>query len=180
MEKFQNKYRIPSARLRDWDYGRNGAYFVTICTAHRESFFGNIADGKMNLSGIGNIAKRFLSEIPERYDYAKLDEFVVMPNHVHAIIIIDKNECRDAINRVSTNKPVSTINRVSTNKPIPTNNNVSTDKTNKTTIDNNSKIPGGITGDKNPMLHDNLSRVINWYKGRVSFESRKIRADFAW
>lgn len=39
---------------------------------------------------------------------------------------------------------------------------------------------GGITGDKNPMLHDNLSRIIRWYKGRVSFESRKNNADFAW
>lgn len=44
---------------------------------------------------------------------------------------------------------------------------------------NQNKIPGGITGDKNPMLHDNLSRVIRLYKGRVTFESWKIRADFA-
>ena len=39
---------------------------------------------------------------------------------------------------------------------------------------------GGITGDKNPMLHDNISRIIRWYKGRCTFEIRKIRADFAW
>jgi REP element-mobilizing transposase RayT len=42
------------------------------------------------------------------------------------------------------------------------------------------KKRGGITGNKNPMLHDNLSRILNWYKGRVTFESRKLHADFAW
>ncbi|WP_303917520.1 hypothetical protein [Draconibacterium sediminis] len=44
-DKFRNKYRISSARLQNWDYGRHAAYFVTICTQGREHYFGNIVDG---------------------------------------------------------------------------------------------------------------------------------------
>jgi hypothetical protein len=50
MEKFRNKYRIASARAQWWDYGRNGLYFITICTANREHYFGKIVNGKMILS----------------------------------------------------------------------------------------------------------------------------------
>ena len=52
-DKFRNKYRISSTRLQNWDYGRNAAYFVTICTQGREHYFGNIVDGEMQLSPIG-------------------------------------------------------------------------------------------------------------------------------
>ena len=54
---FQNKYRIPSARLQTWNYENEGMYFVTICTARRECYFGRIADGKMILSESGKIAE---------------------------------------------------------------------------------------------------------------------------
>ncbi|CAM4237786.1 hypothetical protein [Gillisia limnaea] len=89
-EKFQNKYRSASARLKTWDYGWNGAYFVSICTQSRECFFGNISDGKMHLSEIGEIAHNFWIEIPNHFPFVKLGEFIVMPNHMHGIIIIDK------------------------------------------------------------------------------------------
>lgn len=88
--KFQNIYRIPSARLRNWDYGSNAIYFVTICTQNREHYFGEITDGQMNLSDTGKMANRFWFEIPEHFPFVQLGEFVVMPNHVHGIIIIDK------------------------------------------------------------------------------------------
>jgi len=52
-EKFQDKYRIPSARLQNWDYGWNAAYFITICTAGQDCIFGKILDGKMILSNLG-------------------------------------------------------------------------------------------------------------------------------
>jgi hypothetical protein len=49
-DKFQNKYRIPTARLQNWDYGSDALYFITICTANRECYFGNIVNGEMVLS----------------------------------------------------------------------------------------------------------------------------------
>ncbi|MEP7358230.1 MAG: hypothetical protein ABI847_13375 [Anaerolineales bacterium] len=55
MTLFNNRYRVPSARLKDWDYTRPGAYFVTLCTAQRQSYLGQIAEGQMRLSPIGAI-----------------------------------------------------------------------------------------------------------------------------
>jgi hypothetical protein len=59
MDKFLNKYRIQSTRLQSWDHGSNAAYFVTICTANREFFFGNIMDDTMKFSEIGEIAAKY-------------------------------------------------------------------------------------------------------------------------
>ncbi|WP_321297950.1 transposase [Marinifilum fragile] len=104
-QKFQNKYRIASARLKDWDYGSNAIYFVTICTQNREHYFGEIANGKMQLNAIGELVQNEWIKTPElRPDMnLELGEFVVMPNHFHAIITIGKNNYntrRDAMPRV--------------------------------------------------------------------------------
>ncbi len=88
--RFQNKYRIESARLSSWNYGWNGAYFVTICTQNRELFFGEISKRKMHLSEIGRITDTCWKDIPNHFPFVHLGEFVVMPNHVHGIIIVDK------------------------------------------------------------------------------------------
>ena len=90
MTKFKNKYRIESARYPKWDYGWNGAYFITICTKNREMYFGEIDNGKMNLTEIGKIAHQYFIEIPDHFPFVKIGAFVIMPNHVHGIIIIDK------------------------------------------------------------------------------------------
>ena len=88
--KFQNKYRISSTRLKKWDYGWNAPYFVTICTKNMEHYFGKIVDGEMRLSDIGGIAQQCWCEIPDHFPFVILDAFVIMPNHVHGIIIINK------------------------------------------------------------------------------------------
>jgi putative transposase len=89
-EKFRNKYRIPSARASWWNYGANAAYFITICTTNSIHYFGKVVDGTMQLSAIGKIAQQCWNEIPLHFPFVILDEFVVMPNHIHGIIIIDK------------------------------------------------------------------------------------------
>ena len=88
------KYRIPSNRMQGFDYHANGCYFVTICTKNRVHYFGDIVDGKMHLSEIGKIAQlEWMKSIELRPDMnLLLDEFVVMPNHVHCIVIIGDNE----------------------------------------------------------------------------------------
>ena len=103
MEKFKHKYRIQSARLRNWDYANDAAYFITICTKNRINYFGNIVHthrDAMHLSEIGEIAKNeWLKTAEIRPDMNLfLDEFVVMPNHFHAIIIIGKNKYNTTIN----------------------------------------------------------------------------------
>ncbi|WP_229598209.1 transposase [Runella aurantiaca] len=97
-EKFQNKYRIASARASWWDYGWNGAYFITICTKNREHFFGKIVDSKMQLSSIGVLADVFWHEIKNHAKNVELGAFVVMSIHIHGILILDKPDNESFIN----------------------------------------------------------------------------------
>ncbi|HET8752731.1 MAG TPA: transposase, partial [Salinimicrobium sp.] len=91
-EKFQNKYRIAPNRLQNWDYGWDGKYFITICTKNRDHFFGEILPShkEIELSETGRISQEIWNKIPIHFPYVILDEFVVMPNHIHGILIIDK------------------------------------------------------------------------------------------
>lgn len=77
-----------SIRLKDFDYSQNGYYYVTICTKDRECLFGKIDNGKMVLNQAGNVADKCWLEIPKHYPFVILDEFIIMPNHVHGIIVI--------------------------------------------------------------------------------------------
>lgn len=89
MEKFQNKYRIPSTRA-NWHNYNGGVYFVTICTNNREHYFGEICPGpQMHLSPIGQYAYNQFINVKTHYPYAKIPLFVIMPDHIHAIVTID-------------------------------------------------------------------------------------------
>ncbi len=98
---FQKKYRIKSTRLKGWDYSQDSYYFVTICTKNKEEFFGKVRDKKMFLSPIGKIADKFWREIPQHFPFVKLDHFVVMPNHIHGVVIIDKWDYEEKSNNKS-------------------------------------------------------------------------------
>lgn len=94
MALYQNKYRIESARLKNWNYCNAGAYFITICTENRLCYFGECNQGKMLLNGLGGVIKtEWKKTIALRPDMnLALGEFVVMPNHFHGIVIIGENE----------------------------------------------------------------------------------------
>ncbi|WP_070962237.1 transposase [Desulfococcus multivorans] len=77
-----------SIRLHGYDYSRAGAYFVTICTQNRECLFGDIVAGQMRLNGAGRIVADEWIKTAEIRDEIELDEWVVMPNHFHGIIVI--------------------------------------------------------------------------------------------
>jgi putative transposase len=99
-EKFNNKYRIASARLQSWDYSSEGMYFVTICTKNMNHYFGEITgEGKIELSELGLIAeKEWVKTIELRPDMnLDLYKFVVMPNHFHGIINIGQNQYNKSI-----------------------------------------------------------------------------------
>lgn len=154
-EKFRNKYRIASARLQTWDYGRNGAYFITICTANRNCYFGYIQSGVMHLSEMGHIARKLWLEIPAHFPFVKLSEFVVMPDHVHGIIIIDKP-------KPDNNENIN-INTVTVEAP---NLGVST-VTNSNICDNSKKWKPATIGV-----------IINQYKRIVTINARLIDPGF--
>ena len=88
MDKFQNKYRIPSARADWWNYSDNGAYFITICAAGKEHYFGRIINGEMILSEMGKIVQQEWDKSFEIRSELFCDAFVIMPNHIHAILRI--------------------------------------------------------------------------------------------
>ncbi len=75
-------------RLKDYDYSRAGAYFVTVCTRERECLFGEIVAGEMQMNGIGQIVQDAWNGLPHHYPHIELDAFIVMPNHVHGIVVI--------------------------------------------------------------------------------------------
>lgn len=128
-ERFQNQYRIPSARA-NWHNYNAGVYFVTICTKNREHYFGEIMCGgiahcrdaarhvstgtkmpepQMHLSPIGQFVHEQFVNVESHYPYAEIPLFVVMPNHIHAIVVIDgENDivahCRDVACNVSTGR----------------------------------------------------------------------------
>jgi REP element-mobilizing transposase RayT len=82
------KHHRRSIRLKGYDYTQPGAYFVTLVTHDRECLFGEIVDGEMRLNEAGRMAEWTWFDLPNHIDNIELDAFVVMPNHVHGIIII--------------------------------------------------------------------------------------------
>ncbi|MDD5032398.1 MAG: hypothetical protein PHR36_05190 [Patescibacteria group bacterium] len=168
MALYKNIYRVESTRHPDWNYADDGMYFITICAQNKQKFFGKIINEKMFLNVIGKISNNFWLEIPKYFPNVILDEYIIMPNHIHGIIFIcnDGNDAinfanpgRDAINRVPAGDGSvncrDAINRVST---------------------------GGITGKYNPMGKKSLGEIIRWYKGRCSFEIKKLlpNVNFTW
>ena len=147
-ELYKNKYRVESARWKNWDYSSDGSYFITICTKNRQNWFGESPPVEttfmtspsysLKLSPIGKLTEKFWHEIPERYPGIKLGEFVVMPNHVHLILIIQ----RDAINLVCTGD--------------------------------------SRRDDIYDVSLSTVGEIIRWYKGRITFEARKIDKNFEW
>ena len=108
-EYFQNKYRIPTARAT-WHNYREGMYFITICTHQHKPYFGRIVsrpgleENQLKLTEVGRIVKENLQQISCHYHYAEIPVFVIMPNHIHFIIIIDSpdNQNGDVARNVST------------------------------------------------------------------------------
>lgn len=169
MDKFKNKYRIPSARLQSWDYGANGAYFITICTHNREHFFGKIINGEMQLNELGEFAEKFWADIPIHFPFVELGNFVIMPNHTHGILIINRNGDiiengnRDAHALQALHCNVSAVQSES-EPPFQT----------------ESQTEKSIQMAKISPKPGSISTIIRSYKSVVSKNARLIHSNFAW
>ena len=80
-----------STRLNGYDYSRAGAYFITICTHDREHLFGEIVNGTMELNKLGNVAQSHWQQPLQHHSNIIMDESIVMPNHLHGIIILESS-----------------------------------------------------------------------------------------
>jgi putative transposase len=96
MEGKNNYYGRKSIRLKGYDYSTPGYYFVTICTHKRENILGEINNGILSLTALGKLAEYTWYDLPNHNSHIGLDEFVVMPNHIHGIIIINDNMVNSA------------------------------------------------------------------------------------
>lgn len=156
-DKFKGKYRNDTVRLKNWDYGWNAPYFVTICTKNSEHYFGGIVDGIMDLNEIGRIVEmEWLKTFQMRPDMnLTMGEFVVMPNHFHAIIVIGENQYN---NRVDSGRSAMHC--------APTG----------TTTSSNTDNPKNQFGPQSK----NLASIIRGFKIGVTKNARLINPDFAW
>lgn len=92
MTKYKNEFRVESIRLKDWDYSTPWWYYVTINTGDHACWFGEVTKSKVVLSELGNVAENYWKEVPKHYPSVELDEYVIMPNHIHGIIILNNVE----------------------------------------------------------------------------------------
>ena len=180
--KYKNKYRIETTRLKGWDYGKNGYYFVTICTKDRIPYFGSVINGKVELSEIGKIALEELQKTPEiRKDMnVTLGEFVIMPNHIHCIIIIGENEyniCRrDAMHCVSTNIAMRGDER----RDATHGDNICGNVTENNRRDATHGVSTINTTNKFGPQSKNLASIIRGFKSAVTKRAKIINPDFSW
>ncbi len=83
-----NIHHRRSLRLQGYDYTQAGAYFITLCVQHREQLFGAVMDSSMQLSPTGIIVRDTWEWLASHYDYLELDAFVIMPDHLHGILVL--------------------------------------------------------------------------------------------
>ena len=84
-----------SIRIQGYDYTRQGAYFVTICTRNRVCLLGDIVEGRMHLSEAGRLAQAVWEDLPHHYPHVQIDVWVIMPNHMHGIIILTEAQATE-------------------------------------------------------------------------------------
>jgi REP element-mobilizing transposase RayT len=114
---YRNKYRVDTARLAHFDYSSPGEYFVTICTEDKICYFGAIANGEMRVSTVGSVVLGEWQQTARVRENVELDAFVVMPNHIHGIIVI-KNSLVETIGPIvshaeeTTHRKIETTHRV--------------------------------------------------------------------
>jgi putative transposase len=169
-----NKHNRRSIRLPSHDYSQTGEYFVTLCVQNRECLFGGIENGKMHINDAGRMVEKWHLELANKFTNVKIDEFIVMPNHFHSVVIIvpfhsvgaDLRVCPSQINDAYTTgeHAGSPLRDTETN-------------TNDGTVDGRYK-----TGERNgegehtgsPLQetpnHGNLSTIMQWFKTMTTNE----------
>lgn len=155
-----------SIRIPEYDYTQQGAYFITICTHRKENIFGEIKSGKMKLSPLGEIAYYQWLHLPIRFNNIELDAFVIMPNHIHGIIIITKNNNptprRGEAGENRHGSPPK--NPISPASPVPSNHDSPRAPTASPSLSTNSPPPHGT-------VPGSIGAIIQNYK---SLTTRKI------
>jgi REP element-mobilizing transposase RayT len=167
-----------SPRLPGYDYAQPGAYFITICTAHRQHLFGNIENGMMICNTLGQIAHQELFNLPSRWHMVDVDTFVVMPNHIHAIILITGTPLAADVSTADAQKRVPTGNQgADAQKRVPTGNQGADAQkrvpTGNQGADAQKRVPTGNQGADAQKRVPTLGQIVGNYKGGVTRLARR-------
>jgi len=92
MVNVNHRHQRKPNRLKGYNYSSPGYYFVTFCTHGKVEWFGSIKSERMIYNKYGRLAEQIWKQIPDHYDNVSLDEYVVMPNHIHGIIVIEEHD----------------------------------------------------------------------------------------
>ena len=181
---FQNKYRIPSSRLQTYDYSGQGMYFITICTKFMQHFFGKIINDP--LTKIAKLQQTEIGEIAESEWYKSLEmrpdmnldigEFIVMPNHIHGIMIIGKNEFNSGEMKLNENS--KSLGNLELNANSESNS-LRTDAMHRVST---QSTPQSTPQSKNAFAPQskNLASIMRGYKSAVTTYARKNNIKFEW
>lgn len=173
-DKFQNKYRIPTARLQTWDYRWEGAYFITICTKNRVHYFGEVINHSMELTNVGVLADVMWHEIKNHSHHITFGEFIVMPNHIHGILIINPDP-DNMMNTMDDGKSMDDGNSIDP-QSVQTRHALSPSDTPK------NQHPQKSIGQnrlRNPGKNS-ISSIIGGYKSAVTKHANRLHLDFKW
>lgn len=155
MNEFEG--RKNSLRHPRWDYSDPAYYFVTLCTKNREPLFGEIKNGIMGLNDAGIVANDMWLKIPNHFAGVSLGEYVIMPNHVHGVIIVDSPG--HVLGAIHSHGEMDVCDM--------------DDSSNQTDRGAINHAPTGKYITHFPMGTGSLGEIIRWYKGRTAYEIRK-------
>jgi len=153
-----------SLRLKGFDYSGPSAYFVTICTENRVCYLGNVVDGITISYPIGDVIREIWQEIPRKFQGVDIDAFIIMPNHVHGIVIVNK-ECMDLVHNVPINnfvknKKVGLMNQTPTKNHNKTKNWILMQNSNQTV----GKIIRYFKAKTAKTIHDRFFPSFQWQR----------------
>ena len=168
----QKKLVRSSIRLKGFDYSEPAAYFITICTENRVCYLGNIVDGITISYPISDVIREIWQEIPQKFQCVDIDSFIIMPNHVHGIVIINK-ECRDLIhqgpiNNLMKDDKVGLINQTPTINQAPIKNHLNDKKgrsINQAPTKNHYKTKNWILMQNS---NQTAGKIIRYFKAKTS------------
>ncbi|MDZ7775433.1 MAG: transposase [Bacteroidales bacterium] len=153
--------------MQNWDYGWNAAYFITICTNNREHYFGEIENGKMYMSSIGVITDVMWHEIKNHATNIELDTFMVMPNHVHGILILNNDGQINDMGNVAKNDSGNVTGNVETGHALP--------------LPSTPQPPQTIGQKRFQNIGKNsVSSIIGSYKSAVTKHAHRMGYCFEW
>ena len=198
-----HKHHRKSIRLDGYDYSRQGAYFVTICTQNRKHLFGKIINGKIELNEAGIMIQNIWNELPTRFDNILLDEHTIMPNHTHGIIIINQNPPKQistgepcvrpnttqyirpntpniSYSQISENNHIGDINSMGDHKDHPNVDHPNVDRPNvdRPNVDNHEDRPN--VDRPRGTLEGSLGRIIQAFKSITTYEYIKNVKQNGW